>query len=346
MSNHESPSEFFYGAYELSKLSHNIGYFEVDLDWEPGIFGGVINILGQRGLCPEKLTGSSLIQTKLILKQLLEYDVVVATTSGIGYALCLWKFFLKKLPPVVTIHCGLLNNQYNSLRRYFSSVLLKNSKSILFGEGELGPITDLFGLKKEQIVVNQFGIDTTFWFPAKERTGQYILSVGNDGRRDFDTLVRVAKDIPVEIRILTSRTLPDGLPSNVLRIKSSWHDEMVSDSDLRSLYQNARCVVIPLIDSYQPSGQSVALQAMACGCPVILTKTRGLWSKEWLIDGQNILFVPPGDADTVAKMTKLLVENNELNERLSVNGRLLTTEKANIASFAREIERICASIIS
>jgi glycosyltransferase involved in cell wall biosynthesis len=49
-----------------------------------------------------------------------------------------------------------------------------------------------------------------------------------------------------------------------------------------------------LKDVYQPTGQSVTLQAMSCGAPVILSKIKGLWSDR-LRDGENCLLVPPGD---------------------------------------------------
>ena len=38
--------------------------------------------------------------------------------------------------------------------------------------------------------------------------------------------------------------------------------------------------IIPLKNSIQPSGQSVALQSMACGTPVVITETFGFWDKK------------------------------------------------------------------
>ena len=50
---------------------------------------------------------------------------------------------------------------------------------------------------------------------------------------------------------------------------------------IRELYQDA-FAIIPLKDVFQPSGYSVTLQAMACGKPVVLTKTKGLWAPKYL----------------------------------------------------------------
>lgn len=337
----ECPSEFFYGSHELAQKGHTIGLFEVNLDLPPGIVGGVVNILDGMGLCPEKLTGSSLEQVRLLLQQLTDFDVVVATTSGIGFALSLWKILHARVPPIVSIHCGLLNHRYNLFRRFLTTALLRRSANILFGEGELKPLLEMCNIEHEKIFVNQFGVDINFWTPTSSRKGDYILSVGNDGRRDFETLIRAAKNVSEKFLLLTSRSISSPLPPNVNLICSSWHKDLISDVDLKSLYQNARCAVISLIDSYQPSGQSVALQAMACGCPVILTRTKGLWSNHWLIDEENVIFVPPNDHSALSDKINLLGKSDELRIKLSRKGRLLTEGKANIGEFAENIEKIC-----
>jgi hypothetical protein len=72
------------------------------------------------------------------------------------------------------------------------------------------------------------------------------------------------------------------IPAGATHIKTVVGDfygsDSISDVDLRRMYNAARAVVVPLKDVHQPSGQSVTLQAMSCGRPVVLTKTRGLWA--------------------------------------------------------------------
>ncbi|MFM8886503.1 MAG: glycosyltransferase, partial [Chthoniobacterales bacterium] len=68
----------------------------------------------------------------------------------------------------------------------------------------------------------------------------------------------------------------------------------------RELYQGAACVVVPLKESPQPSGQSVAMQAMMCGAPVVHTKTSGWWGGDTIRAGQEVLLVPPADAPALA----------------------------------------------
>ena len=46
---------------------------------------------------------------------------------------------------------------------------------------------------------------------------------------------------------------------------------------LKEIYDKSFISLIPLKDSLQPSGQSVALQSMSMMVPVIITKTVGFW---------------------------------------------------------------------
>ena len=59
---------------------------------------------------------------------------------------------------------------------------------------------------------------------------------------------------------------------------------------LESFIKNLCCNSTLLKNVFQPSGYSVTLQAMACGKPVILTKTRGLWAPEIFVNFKNCIF--------------------------------------------------------
>ena len=45
-----------------------------------------------------------------------------------------------------------------------------------------------------RLSVNQFGVDPQFWSPAGERE-DYVLAIGNDPRRDYQTLLAAAPEI-------------------------------------------------------------------------------------------------------------------------------------------------------
>jgi glycosyltransferase involved in cell wall biosynthesis len=83
-------------------------------------------------------------------------------------------------------------------------------------------------------------------------------------------------------------------------IRGDWTTVAVSDETLREFYRAAACVVVPLKESIQPSGQSVAMQAMMCGAPVVMTRTAGWWGAEVLRSGEHLREVTPENPEALA----------------------------------------------
>jgi glycosyltransferase involved in cell wall biosynthesis len=79
--------------------------------------------------------------------------------------------------------------------------------------------------------------------------------------------------------------------------------------------------VVPSL--YEPFGL-VALEALACGVPVIASAVGGL--KEIVLDGESGLLVPPGDVSALARALRLLLTDDSLRMRLGVGARLRARE--------------------
>jgi glycosyltransferase involved in cell wall biosynthesis len=75
--------------------------------------------------------------------------------------------------------------------------------------------------------------------------------------------------------------------------------------------------VVPSL--YEPFGL-VALEALACGVPVIASAVGGL--KEIVIDGRCGLLVPPGDPAALARALCTVLSDESLRARLSAGARL------------------------
>ena len=167
------------------------------------------------------------------------------------------------------------------------------SAVVVLGEGERDFLVREQLVPAARVHVIQFGVDAAFWTPGAGGPGEAALAVGNDDGRDYDTLLAAIGNRP--LRLHTSLEVRAALPANVTRTRGGWSNRELSDAGLRDLYRRARMVVVPLTDSSQPQGQSVTLQAMACGRPVILTRTRGLWSPALMRHQENCWLVPPRD---------------------------------------------------
>jgi glycosyltransferase involved in cell wall biosynthesis len=81
-----------------------------------------------------------------------------------------------------------------------------------------------------------------------------------------------------------------------------------------------RAVDVAVVPSlYEPFGL-VALEALACGVPVIASAVGGL--KEIVVNGECGLLVPPGDAAALAGALRMLLTNEPLRRRLAAGARL------------------------
>ena len=341
-----APTEFFYGAIEMAKRGFDVTHFEIDPD-QPATFAD--RVLGRfwPGFArPVKMDSNIVTQVHRLADALNTADCLVATGGNIAYALAALSCLGIIRKPVVGIQCGVLNFRHGYLRREISAMLLRRTHTLLFGDAELEPMRQFFHLPDKAISVNLFGVDTGFWRPDPAIPRDLVLAVGNDRRRDFQTLVEAAGRIPAPVHIVTKLPLPEPLPSNVVHHRGSWHGSEISDERVRELYQRARAVVVPLHNSNQPSGQSVTLQAMACGAPVVLTETEGLWSRAQIENGRNVLFVPPEDGTSLADRVRELIGSDDAIERFGRAGRETVEQSANIGHFASGVARACERMVA
>lgn len=79
-------------------------------------------------------------------------------------------------------------------------------------------------------------------------------------------------------------------------------------------------VDIAAVPSLSEAFGLVALEALACGVPVIASAVGGL--REIVTDGQCGLLVPPGDAAALARALRTLLTDEPLRARLSASARL------------------------
>jgi glycosyltransferase involved in cell wall biosynthesis len=88
--------------------------------------------------------------------------------------------------------------------------------------------------------------------------------------------------------------------------------------NLRTLYAESAIVVVPLSRSLM-SGVTVALEAMAMGKPVILTRVP--YVEEFLQDGEHGFFVPQGDVEALRGKVRWLLDHPAEVERMGQRAR-------------------------
>jgi glycosyltransferase involved in cell wall biosynthesis len=90
----------------------------------------------------------------------------------------------------------------------------------------------------------------------------------------------------------------------------------ISRSKMPEFWNSVDIAVVP---SLSEAFGLVALEALACGVPVIASAVGGL--KEIVLDGECGLLVPPGDTLALARALRLLLTDESLRRRLSAAAR-------------------------
>ncbi len=153
--------------------------------------------------------------------------------------------------------------------------------------------------------------------PAEE---DYILSVGKDMGRDYETLIDAVKNIGMKVKIVAMpRNINTAdLPKNVEFLGSVPFDELLG------LYKNAKLIVIPTkseesLDASDCSGQYVLLDSLASGKAIIASKRNSL--KDYVDNMKDVFLVEPEDSDDLQTAIKFLLDNPEKVKEMERNTR-------------------------
>jgi glycosyltransferase involved in cell wall biosynthesis len=332
------PTEFFFGGIEIERSGSFVQYEEIDIIGWPRLRPHLIDAYACRVFSTD-LAGRSFRGAAKLVKRLPPADCIIVTEEALAFGMALLAVLRRVQTPIVCIRCRLSTfDCTSSVPRFLSSSLLRATHTILISGAEAETLPKRFSLQEDHYSYNSFGVDARFWRPA-ERTRKFVLAIG-DSFRDYGTLLRAAKDIRSQLLIVTAQELSHPLPNNVSTRRGCWRNEILLDEELRELYQAAICVVVPLEDRPEPTGQSVCLQAMSCGRPVIMTRTRGLWSSH-LRDGENLFMVNPGDSVDLAAKVNRLVDDPCLAAKLGHAARESVYRHFRIVDFANRLEALC-----
>ncbi len=201
----------------------------------------------------------------------------------------------------------------------------------------------LYGADAAKIDVVPCGVDLNLFHPIPEEEAKQILGlplqrcvilfVGRiEPLKGIDTLLRAIALITPELpcwRDELSVIIVGGAPGagieevnaelarlEALRTELGIEDlvtfQGAKDQDtLGYYYSAAEMVVMP--SRYESFGM-VALEAMACGTPVVASKVGGLAFS--VQDGQTGFLVPDGDAEAMASRIRLLLKNRALRHQM------------------------------
>ncbi|MBU1292536.1 glycosyltransferase family 4 protein [Patescibacteria group bacterium] len=215
----------------------------------------------------------------------------------------------------INIDVMLRRHAHNPFRKWLLTRTWKKVWRIAYLERNQKQTLLSVGIPEERMTYMPLGIDTDFFTKDKRLTeGEFVLSVGRDLGRDFETLFSAAALVPYRFVVATApKNLPEGIeiPPNV---------EILFDIDIteiNSLYERARMVCLVLkgeetTEGSDCTGQTVILEALAAGQAVIASDRR--WLRSYFEPGKDYVPVPIGSVEALAdSITELW--NNEAKRR-------------------------------
>jgi D-inositol-3-phosphate glycosyltransferase len=231
---------------------------------------------------------------------------------------------------------------------------------ICASQGEKEMITAHYGVSPQKVTVVPCGVDTEVFrpldkaitrrelgLPAKE---QVVLFVGRiEPLKGIDLLLRAVSHLDGRFRVLViggdgkdiARKSELAALSAELRIagKVTFLDAVPHD-DLPLYYNAADICVVP---SYYESFGLVAVEAMACGVPVIASRVGGL--KETVQDGQTGYLIPWLCPEPFAERLELLLNNEPLRRSLGREARV-AAERYHWSEVAARVEDVYHDLVS
>lgn len=182
-----------------------------------------------------------------------------------------------------------------------------------------------FGVRPERLRNVRNGLDVELFSPDPNvpKTDANLLTVGRstDPNKGIRTLIRSLAKLPEHV---TLTLVDDNSPDNQVR---EWAQEVgvldrlkltgrVESDELVRLYRAASVVVVP--SRYEGFGLP-AVEAMACGTPVVATRAGALTEVMQLTEGG--VLAERDDPDSIARGVRTLLENNEARAMMAKRGR-------------------------
>ena len=344
LSNKEYSKEFFYG-YDFLKTK-NLDVEIIEFKKNSFVLNKLEHLISKFTSLPMYIFSFLSFQN---IKKIKNSNNLVMISESCGFATLPFLILYKKKFDIKThlFVMGLFSKKinYNIFKRVHNS-LIDFLLSYIDHMYILGKKEYELALKRKSncsVHFTPFYVDNTFWDSRNIdfKANKQILFVGNDSNRDFELLIKIAKEMTdYNFVFVTSNKIilnEKKNLKNVELIKGNWNNSLITDSQLLKIYSDSKLVILPLKNSTQPSGQSVAMQAMSVGLPVIISETDGFWDKKNFINNENILFVKSNSLIEWVHCIKNIYSDRATLQKISKNGKDMIDEKFNFSQFNKFI---------
>jgi glycosyltransferase involved in cell wall biosynthesis len=273
------------------------------------------------------------------------FDITIAWADRLGLPLALLFKLLRSRARLVLI-AMLVSDREKAL--FFKPLNVHSHLSALVFhdriQAELS--ASRLGVPPSKLHIAKQGVDERFWRPQPITSENMIASVGWEAR-DYPTLLRAVQGLALETEIAigsvgsvraadAAATLKkNGIPPNVRFVWPTMRG-------LRDVYARARFVVIPLHDVPFEAGSTALLEAMAMEKAVVISRAHG--GTDIVRDGQQGIYVPPGDPVALRNAIEFLDSNPDEAQRMGRAGRLLVEERYTLDGYVEVLSRVIRGV--
>ncbi len=296
-----------------------------------------------------------------------EYDVIVADQEYTGLLLAL----IFKLTRTRRGHVMISHYLSPLKKQVFFRVLKAQShidRTICYSTAQEKLARTKLGLHDDQVSLVLHPADNAFWKPAassseRETDNEMLRQVGldlPDGTpvvcsaglefRDYPTLMKAVVGVggvgahgrvplPAGTHVVIAASSPWSKRKNTAEdvdIPENVHLVSLKPLQLRALYRRAQVVAIPLYDVDFQAGSLVAYEAMACGKPVVITRTRG--QSDIVRENETGFYVPTGDPNAMSAALNRLLADPPLAEKMGARSREVVERGLNLYTY---LDRMC-----
>jgi glycosyltransferase involved in cell wall biosynthesis len=306
------PDTQFYGLNHLAKYGIEAEYKEFrDLPF----FGHFERFLGFR------------LRHCLMFFLTKKYDIVFG--SSLIYQMPLKIIFRPRTKFIllnIYLNRLLTTHRRNFLKYYLIKFLIKRLDGIVcLSNLQKNYLIENYGFPERKVVYIPLGVDIEFHqYVPDEKRDDFILSAGSDEGRDYKTVLEVARLCPNLKFILvcgyknTKHINKKEIPDNVEILY------YIPPKELREFYRRAKIFLLATypdtdIRGADCSGQTVLLDAMASGLPVIATPK--LYLSDYAKNNQEIIITNSNSPQEIKEQIELLFKNSALRKQLAQNAR-------------------------
>jgi glycosyltransferase involved in cell wall biosynthesis len=195
-------------------------------------------------------------------------------------------------------------------------------------------------IPEDKIILVSNWVDTKFFRPvdtAKDSTVAKVMACGSESR-DYATLVKAAANVDAEFDVYANgfngSERVDRRDRPNVRVMPR-----VSYDALRAAYLACDAVAVPLKAVNYAAGVSGIIEAMACGKPVVVTRTNGIAdylpevSPEWIVRPNN-------PADLGRALSDLLGLSAEARAAIGRRNREWVVANCDIDRYAQKVRAL------